>query len=108
MPRAPKNPAKTVAAKKPKPDEVDTMLYTDGTTTAARPNDGKSYHLQELYSMLDCTMVEVVHTQIPGIILICDEESTFVQNPVRNVQASNMAGQPIVGNALACHTSRFM
>jgi hypothetical protein len=104
MPRAPKNPA---AAKKPKPGDVDTLLYADGTTTEARPNDGVSYHLKELYSMLGCSMVEVVHTQIPGLILICDEEGTFVENPVRNVQASNMAGTAIVGNALVCHTSRF-
>lgn len=104
MPRAPKNPA---AAKKPKPGDPDTLLYADGTTTEARPNDGVSYRLKELYSMLGCRVVEVVHTQIPGLILICDEEGTFVENPVRNVQASNMVGTNIVGNALVCHTSRF-
>jgi len=104
MPRAPKKPA---AAKKPQPGDLDTLLKTDGTTAPVTPRDGVSYHLPELYAMLGCQMVEVVHTLIPGIILICDEEGTFVGNPVRNVQASNMAGTSIVGHALACHTSRF-
>lgn len=107
MPRAPKNPGKVAAAKKPQPGDVDTLLYADGTTTEVKPNDGVSYHLKELYSMLGCRVVEVVHTLIPGLILICDEEGTFVENPVRNVQASNMVGTVIVGNALVCHTSRF-
>jgi hypothetical protein len=95
------------SSKKPNPSDVDTLLYANGQTTKARPNDGVSYHLKELYSMLGCSMVEVVHTQIPGIILICDEEGTFDGNPVNNVQASNMAGTVIVGTALVCHTSRF-
>lgn len=107
MPRARKDPNKVEAAKKPKPGDPDTLLYANGTATEARPNDGKSYHLKELYSMLGCSMVEVVHTLIPNLILICDEEGTFVENPVVNVQASNMAGTTIVGNALVCHTSRF-
>lgn len=107
MRRAPKNPDKVAAAKKPQPGDPDTLLRADGTAAEIRPKDGVSYHLKELYEMLGCTMVEVVHTQIPGLILICDEEGTFVQNPVRNVQASNLVGTPIVGNALVCHTSRF-
>lgn len=107
MPRAPKNPDKVAAAKKPKPGDPDTLLRADGTTAAIHPKDGVSYHLKELYEMLGCRVVEVVHTLIPGLILICDEEGTFVEKPVRNVQASNMAGTIIVGNALVCHTSRF-
>ena len=95
------------SSKKPEIPSVDTVLYANGQTSEARPNNGKGYQLKELYSMLGCRMVEVVQTQIPGIIVICDEEGLFVENPVRNVQASNMAGRPIVGNALACHTSRF-
>ena len=108
MPRAPKSPkAPTSRQLYTKPGDVDTLLYADGRTAEAKPEDGKSYHLKELYASLGCTMVEVVHTLIPDIILICDEEGTFVQNPVRNVQASNLAGTVIVGNALVCHTSRF-
>lgn len=107
MPRTPKSPDKVTAAPKPKPGDPDTLLRADGTTAEIRPLDGVSYHLKELYDMLDCRVVEVVHTLIPGLILICDEEGTFVPNPVRNVQASNMAGTPIVCNALVCHTSRF-
>lgn len=104
MPRAPKTPK---AAKKPKPGDVDTLLYADGTTKEVTPLDGVSYHLPELYSMLGCQVVEVVRTLIPGLILICDEEGGFVENPVHNVQASNMVGTTIVGSALVCHTSRF-
>jgi len=100
MPRTKKTSA-------PKSDTPDTLIYPNGRVVAMRPLNGVSYTLEELYRVLECNMVEVVHTQVPDTILICDEEGCFVNNPVRNVQASNLAGVPIVGIALVCHTKRF-
>jgi hypothetical protein len=91
----------------PKISKPDTLLRTDGTSTEVQPKNGTNYSLEELYKMLGCEMVEVVYTQDNDTILICDEEGTFVENPRRNVQASNLAGCQIVGNVLVCHTSRF-
>ena len=87
---------------------VDTLMRVDGTSTPVTPKNGVSYGLEELYKMLGCSMVQVVYTVADkNLILICDEEGLFVPNPTVNSAASILAGQPIVGNVLACHTKRF-
>jgi hypothetical protein len=87
--------------------DPDTLLRTDGTTSAVRPTNGKDYGLEELYTLLGCEIVEVIRTAIPGVVLICDEEGLYKNPPLLNAQASILAGQQIVGNALACDTRRF-
>ena len=88
------------------PNAPDTLMCADGTTRVVRPLNGNSYKLQELYELLGCRTVEVVYTPVKDLILICDEESR-VFDAKDNTQASNLAGQSIVGTALACHTKRF-
>jgi hypothetical protein len=91
----------------PKVSKPDTLLRTDGTSTEVQPKNGTNYSLEELYELLGCEMIEVVYTQDNNTILICDEEGTFVASPQRNHAASRLAGCHIVGNVLACHTSRL-
>lgn len=89
------------------PKAPDTLLRTDGSSTNVNPKNGKFYTLEELYTLLGCEMVEVVYVPNSHDILICDEEGGLVENCLLNKQASLLAGQPIVGDVLRCHTRRF-
>jgi hypothetical protein len=86
---------------------ADAVLTTDGDARPAAPQDGKAYGLREVYALLGCDRVEVVYTRVPGVILVCDEDGGMVAEPAVNRAASVLAGTTIVGNVLACHTSRF-
>lgn len=86
---------------------TDAVLTTDGDARPAAPQDGKAYGLREVYALLGCDRIELIRTRVPGVILLCDEEGGMVAEPAVNRTASMLAGTPIVGNVLACHTSRF-
>lgn len=87
------------------------LLWTNGSRTTVAPKDAKKgWTLEELYKLLDCTMVEVVRVgKVEGIphILIVDEEGMMKANAQMNVTAFEYAKRPIVGKALLCPTSEF-
>lgn len=74
------------------------------------PKDGISFHLPELYRMLECEMIEVIHCNEEDMILIIDEEGKFKEyNPI-NAAATALVtlfdfDPGVVGIALYCHTS---
>lgn len=74
-----------------------------------QPEDGESFHLAELYSMLECDLVEVVDLY-DGRILICDEEGKLkahVANPVPSKLYRALGGDYIAGSALLCKADQF-
>jgi hypothetical protein len=57
------------------------LLKTDGTIVKGiQPLNGTNYHLQQLYSLLKCQTIEVVHLK-PGVIMVIDEEGKDVKDP---------------------------
>jgi hypothetical protein len=74
-----------------------------------RPTDGERFHLEQLYDVLGCQLVQVTHLDetIPGAILISDEEALAVQEPRVNLVASLLAGQPIYGDVVLCRDEQF-
>ncbi len=50
------------------------LLKTDGSIVKGiQPRNGTNYHLRQLYSLLHCQNIEVVHLK-PGTIMVIDEE----------------------------------
>lgn len=84
----------------------DMLMRADGSISTIAPEDGKSYHLPELYRALGCNLVEVVVTRFPGFILICDEEALYA-DPQYNHRASLAVGTEIYGDAILCPDRHF-
>ena len=89
-----------------------TLYLTSGKIEKVEPKDGKSFHLEELYSMIDCSTIEILH--LNGKFLIFDEEGKLKNNAVPNVGATAlthdcglMPDDYIVGSALLCETKEF-
>ena len=49
----------------------------------------KGFQLNELYTLLECNLVEVVPLH-DGRIMICDEESKLVDEPIINEEATKL------------------
>lgn len=68
------------------------IIPADSTkpTVDVEPHNGTDFKLKQLYSLLDCTCIELV--RLPsGRLMICDGEGKLVANPVRNVRATRLA-----------------
>jgi hypothetical protein len=91
-------------------EEINGAIIT--TKTEVSPKNGISFHLPELYKMLDCSMIEVVYPQNPkysGKILIIDEEGKLTDKSL-NLEATRIFGADydvIVGSALLCDDSQL-
>lgn len=89
-----------------KAPSISLLLTTDRNLTPVAPKSArKGFTLEELYSLLNCRMVEVVrlHRPVEGFkepILIIDEEGTFDSRNEVNLYASHLAGTRIVGNVI--------
>jgi len=82
----------------------DTIIKADGTVTSTSPtNTRKGYDLNTLQGIVG-GYIEIVHTRIPGVILVINEEGLLKDLPL-NLAASQCAGQPIVGDVLLCADS---
>lgn len=79
------------------------LFKTDGTSLEVEPDNGKDFGLKELYTILDCELIEIVY--LPDkIMLVVDEEGKLQNKPV-NLQVTvlaNISDDYIVGNALLC------
>jgi len=80
------------------------------------PINGKSFKLAELYKLLDCNTIEVVHLGESGLILIIDEDGKFTKPAEHNASATAAWWKfvpwarnqnYIVGKAILCHTSKL-
>jgi hypothetical protein len=72
--------------------------------------DSEGYSLEELYALVHCDLIEVIHLHGPfeGLIMIVDEEGALVPKP-RNLIATTIfrisgGDSPIFGNALICRS----
>lgn len=63
------------------------------------------FGLSGLYNAIGCDSIELVDVPDTEYILVCDEEGLW-NNPTLNIEATELAGRPIVGNVLLCHTSK--
>jgi len=89
---------------------MSSLLYAvhiaaDGIQEHARPKNGKDFTLKEAQAYVD-GYVEVVHLDIPGMILLVNEDG-LLKGLRRNRVASIMAGTNIVGDALLCEDAMF-
>jgi hypothetical protein len=62
------------------------------------------FSLGKLYEVLDVDSIEIVYVPNSELILVCDEEGLFRNEPTINKMASVLAEQGIVGKVLLCHT----
>lgn len=88
------------------------LLNTNGQVQEIEPLNGETFSLEELYRMLDCELVEIVHLHGCEDILVIDEEGKFAQCPEFNSTATEIARKHraiaqydyIVGKALLCNS----
>ncbi len=66
------------------------LIEENGDINEVTPIDpSKGFQLKELYSMLECRLVEIVELH-DGRIMIIDEESKLVDEPIINVKATEL------------------
>lgn len=83
-----------------KKDRKAFVIDVDGTETAIKPKNGKTFELEEMKSAIGGGYVELV--QLPdGRMMFVDEDGLMKQLKP-NMQASVLCGRPIVGKALVC------
>jgi hypothetical protein len=92
-----------------------TLLRPDGTRQTIHPLRPKTgFKLEELYSILECEIVQVIQTQ-DGQLMIMDEESKIKANipPVNPAatkllhEAGGMLDDFIVGPVVLCNHLEF-
>jgi hypothetical protein len=84
------------------------LIKTDGSRTEVNPRDGVSFHLDELYEMLSCHLIEVVDLPC-GKILIIDEEGKITEKPTNQI-ATMMYAQLsdwIAGDCIVCASNQL-
>jgi hypothetical protein len=88
---------------------VAQLLKFDGTSEEVKPaNPETGFSLEEMYTLLGCSMIEVVYLSAkPDYILVIDEEGKFKDVIHVNEEATDLLlagnhlpGDFVVGNAL--------
>lgn len=87
------------------------LILPDGTEKEITPLNGKNFTLPELYTLLECEIIESV-SAIDGRRIIVDEEGKLKPNPIKNVKATllymkGFSGDYIVGRAIVCKPRMF-
>lgn len=87
-------------------------LFKIGTTQPidVKPENGKTFTLEELYKIVDCSMVEFIY--LKEYIMIIDEEGKLNNKSVNDVATYHFRKLTeqhdyIVGNALVCDRSEI-
>lgn len=90
-----------------------TLYKSNGETIKVEPKDGKNFHLEELYQMLNCTLVERVWL-LDGQQMLVDEEGKCTKHDI-NPKATRLLHKSsispwdfIVGDALVCSAEEFI
>jgi hypothetical protein len=67
------------------------IIYrANGTQEVVTPKNGNNFQLQELYSLLSCSMIEHVDIGNPNVTMIADEEGALRNDCVVNKEATKM------------------
>ena len=81
--------------------KLPTDLYTPGCPVQIGYSRDNGMNLNEMYQSLNCDLVTAVQSScFPGLTLWCDDEALLKADPVLNLRASILAGQPIYGPVL--------
>ena len=91
-----------------------TLIKTDGTRVEVEPKNGSHFEFKgEVYDLLGCSMVEVVHLA-DGRLMLIDEEGKFDSSKQPNwdatkhlVTAGGIPGDYIVGDALVIDSEQL-
>ena len=79
------------------------ILRTDLSHEFVEPKNGTDYTFEEVYKLINCSMIEIVRIEGTTSLLLVDEEGLMKEDIRKNMMASLMAvGQTIVGDALLC------
>lgn len=76
-------------------------LKTEGVVVDVHPKNGNDYALDELQGFVG-GLIEIVYLP-DGLLMVVNEEGLILGLPF-NINASILAGHPIVGNALVCRS----
>lgn len=86
------------------------LLKVSGEVMEIEPKNGTDFKLDELYKLLQCSLVEVINFNQDDIMVV-DEEGKWASNNVVNVNATKCAQENnailfwdyVVGNAIVCN-----
>lgn len=85
-----------------------TLIDTNGKQTEVFPVDKENgFTLEEVYTLIDCEIVEVACTFESGEMMLVDEEGWLKDKPIVNPVASLIYGDYIAGNALVVSQQEF-
>jgi hypothetical protein len=90
-----------------------TLIRTDGSHEEVQPHDPKQgFQLEQLYKLLDCSMIQVIRLDMDYEIMIFDEEAKVRGDKAQvvNERATKLARgrraifphDEIIGDALIC------
>lgn len=66
------------------------LIRTDGTLDFVRPKNRKDFKINELYSLLSCTIIQLIDLHDPELVMIIDENGKLKKNSVRNEKATKI------------------
>lgn len=86
------------------------LMKVSGEVMEIEPKNGTDFKLDELYKLLQCSLVEVINLNQDDIMVV-DEEGKWASNNVVNVNATKCAQENqailfwdyIAGNAIVCN-----
>ena len=90
------------------------IIKTNGEMKSINPANGKHFDLQELYTLLNCDLIQIINLN-EKIIMIIDEEGKLNADNELNMIATIYAVKAqaiypndcIVGTALICETNQL-
>ena len=87
--------------------KLSTGLYVPGCPVQIGYSPDNGLNLNEMYQSLNCDLVTAVQSPcFPGLTLWCDDEALLRADPVLNLRASILAGQPVYGPVLVVSENR--
>lgn len=84
------------------------VIDVDGKITEIAPQNGSDFQLEELYSIIECNLIETVYLGHSHVMIV-DEEGKINDKPF-NAKASILYSNPhdaIVGKAVVCPKKMF-
>ena len=85
------------------------LIKHTGETVEIEPENGSNFRLQELYKILNCSLIELVGTK-DGRLIILDEEGKL-QNKSINTKATKLykygERDVIVGDVVICNNKQI-
>lgn len=64
------------------------LIRTNGTLDFVQPENNRDFKLEEFYTILSCTMIEVLNLKKPGFIMIINDDERYKDDPKPNVNAT--------------------